>query len=89
MVVQRAPLADMLPAESGTVVEILGGRGVYDRLRVLGIRPGVKVRKVSPAARRGPVVVQVGGSQVCLGFGVAYKVLVETNNEKTIADGES
>lgn len=89
MPLQRTPLADMAASQSGRVVEILGGRGVHNRLGQLGIRPGVTLAKISPGAKRGPVVVQVGGSQVCVGFGIAYKILMELTDEKAIVDGES
>ena len=75
--VERIPLTDMETGETGTVAEFFGGRGVYNRLRALGIRPGVKITKVSGAFARGPVVVRVGGTQAALGFGVSYKVIVE------------
>ena len=75
--VERIPLTDMGTGETGTVVEFFGGRGVYNRLRALGIRHGVKITKVSGAFARGPVVLQVGGTQAALGFGMSYKVIVE------------
>lgn len=74
---QRIPLTDMETGEAGTVAEILGGRGIRNRLRGLGIRPGVKVTKVTAASARGPVVVQVGGTQASFGFGVSYKIVME------------
>ena len=73
----RIPLTDMETGEAGTVAEILGGRKVHNRLRGLGIRPGVKVTKVTKASTHGPVVVQAGGTQVSLGFGISYKIIVE------------
>ena len=75
--VERIPLTDMENGEMGTVVEFFGGRGVYNRLRALGIRHGVKITKVNGAFARGPVVLQVGGTQAALGFGMSYKVIVE------------
>ena len=75
--IERIPLTDMDIGETGTVVEFFGGRGVYNRLRALGIRPGVKISKVSGAFARGPVVLQVGGTQAALGFGMSHKVIVE------------
>jgi ferrous iron transport protein A len=73
----RIPLTDMGTGEMGTVVDFLGGRGLNNRLMSLGIRPGVKVNKVSSAFGRGPVVIQVGNAQTALGFGMSYKVIVE------------
>ena len=77
--VQRIPLTDVESGETATVVEILGGMEMQNRLRALGIRNGVKVTKVSGAFARGPVVLQVGGTQAALGFGVSYKVIVEVD----------
>jgi len=65
--------------ETGTVVEIIGGRGVMARIGALGIRPGVTVTKVSAHFSRGPVVIQIGGTQGALGFGVSNKVIVEVD----------
>ena len=75
--VERIPLTDMETGEKGTVVEVFGGWGVYNRLQALGIRRGIKITKVSTAFVRGPVVLQVGGTQTALGFGVSYKIIVE------------
>ena len=74
---ERITLTDMVAGQTGTVVEILGGMGAHNRLRALGIRPGVKVSKVSPSFARGPVVLRVGGTQTALGFGICHKVIME------------
>lgn len=73
----RIPITEMAVGQTGTIVEVHGGRGVHHRLQMLGIRPGAVVTKVSSAFRPGAVVVQVGGSQTALGFGVAHKIVVE------------
>jgi ferrous iron transport protein A len=75
--VERIPLTDMKTGETGRVVDILAGGGALNRLRALGIRHGVKVTKVSAAFARGPVVLQVYGTQTALGFGISYKIIVE------------
>ncbi len=75
--VQRIPLTDVESGETATVVEILGGMGMQNRLRALGIRNGVKVTKVSGAFARGPVILRIGRTQTALGFGISYKVIVE------------
>ena len=74
---ERISLVDMNENETGTVVEVLGGRGAHNRLCSLGIRPNAKVTKVSAALGRGPVILQIGGTQIALGFGMSYKVIVE------------
>ena len=69
----------MKAGETGTVVQIFRGVGIQNRMRALGIWPGVKVTKVSPPFGRGPVILKVGGSQTVLGYGVSHKVFVEVN----------
>ncbi len=75
----QIPLTDMAAGETGTVVEIAGGRGAVDRLRALGIRPGIAVTKVSKHFAGGPVVVQVGGTQAAVGHGISRKIIVDVN----------
>ncbi|MCU0607274.1 MAG: fused ferrous iron transport protein A/B [Candidatus Edwardsbacteria bacterium] len=58
--------------EEADIVSIDGGHGLAERLERLGLRPGVRVRKVSEA---GPVVVAVGSAQVALGRGMAARVV--------------
>ena len=74
---ERISLADMKAGDTGPVVEVLGGRGMHNRLYSLGIRPKSKVTKVSTALGRGPVILQIGRAQIALGFGMSYKVIVE------------
>jgi len=70
-------LAQMESGESGTIVSITGGRGMVTRLDSMGMRVGVDVKKVSAQILRGPVTVQIGGTQLAIGFGMAQKILVE------------
>jgi ferrous iron transport protein A len=67
----------MEAGQTGTVIQILGGRGLTQRLEALGIRPGKKVTKISSAFFRGPITLRVNHTQVALGFGMANKILVE------------
>ena len=78
MLNKRIPLTNMKSHETGRVVDIIGGHGVQDRLKKLGIRLGIKVNKVSTSSR-GPVVLRLGGSQVFLGHGMSHKVIVEVD----------
>lgn len=75
--IERIALTDMNSGETGKIVEFLGGWGMSSRLSSMGIRPGVKVTRISPAFGRGPVVIQAGGTQTALGYGMSYKVIVE------------
>jgi Fe2+ transport system protein FeoA len=57
----------------GVVARVLGGRGVRDHLLRLGMIPGVPVRKLQGGGQ-GPVVVEVLGTSVMLGMGMAEAV---------------
>jgi len=70
-------LVHMQPGESGTVVEVGGGRGFARRLSAMGVRPGIRVTKVGSMFMRGPVTVRVGQTQIALGFGMARRILVK------------
>ncbi|MBL7075825.1 ferrous iron transport protein A [candidate division KSB1 bacterium] len=71
-------LTQLRQGETGTIVNIQGGHGLRRRLESLGVRPGVMIMKVSAQFMRGPVTIQVGNSQVALGFGMARKIMVNT-----------
>jgi len=75
-------MRQMQAGQSGTVVEILGGHGLVNRLNAMGIRPGKRITKVSSMFMRGPVTIQVGQAQIAIGFGMAGKIVVELEGER-------
>jgi len=76
---EQLTLAEMRTGQTGSVVGVLGGRGLIQRLDALGIRQGKKVTKVSSALFRGPVMLRVNSSQVAVGFGMARKIVIEVD----------
>jgi ferrous iron transport protein A len=70
-------LGQMEAGQTGTVIRILGGRGLTRRLEALGIRAGKKITKISSMLFRGPVTLKVDQTQAAIGFGMANKILVE------------
>lgn len=70
-------LRQMYPGQSGRVMQVAGGIGMVNRLNALGIRPGKKITKVNSMLMRGPVTVQLGGTRLAIGFGMANRILVE------------
>jgi ferrous iron transport protein A len=76
---EQLTLAEMRTGQTGTVVGVLGGHGLIQRLDALGIRPGKKVTKLSSTIFRGPVTLRVNNTQVAVGFGMARKIIVETD----------
>jgi len=74
---RQLTLRQMEIGQTGTVIGILGGRGLMRRLEALDIRPGKKVTKVSSTLFRGPVTLRVDNAQLAIGFGMANKIIVE------------
>jgi ferrous iron transport protein A len=65
--------------EQARVIDIEGGHGVRSHLNTLGIHVGDQIVVVERAPFRGPVLVEIHGSRVALGRGVARKVKVDVN----------
>jgi ferrous iron transport protein A len=72
-------LGQMGAGQTGTIIQILGGRGLNLRLEALGIRPGKKVTKISTMLFHGPVTLRTDHTEVAVGFGMAKKILVEVD----------
>ncbi|MFC1873644.1 ferrous iron transport protein A [Chloroflexota bacterium] len=78
----KKTLLQMRGNQSGTVVQVEGGRGPVDRLSAMGIRPGKRITKVGSMAMRGPVTIEVDRVQIAIGFGMAKKITVELDGER-------
>jgi len=72
-------LAQMEIGETGKIIEVRGGLGLTRRLDALGVRPGKKVTKTSSTFFRGPVTLRIDNTQVAVGFGMARKIIVQTD----------
>jgi len=76
---EQLTLAEMRTGQTGTVVGVLGGHGLIQRLDALGIRPGKKVTKLSSTLFRGPVTLRTNNTKVAVGFGMARKIIVKVD----------
>ena len=74
---KQVPLTLLKAGQSGKVVQVQGGMGLANRLSALGIRPGKRVTKLSSMLMRGPITVQIDGTQLAMGFGMARRVIIE------------
>jgi len=70
-------LRQMQSGQSGKIVDIQGGHGLVNRLSALGIRPGMRITKVSSMLMRGPITIQAGQTRLAIGFGMAQRIIVE------------
>ncbi|MBT9160164.1 MAG: FeoA family protein [Dehalococcoidia bacterium] len=76
MTKQDMPLAMARPGETVTVTGARAGRGLQRRLADMGLTPGVQIRVVN-SQMPGPVLIDLRGSRVALGSGVAQKIMVK------------
>ena len=72
---QLMPLAMVSPGEAVEVVNIRAGLGLQRRLADMGLTPGVNIR-VMNGQMSGPIIVDLRGSRLVLGHGMAQKILV-------------
>ena len=67
-------LTQLRPNEVARVVAIEGGYGIRQKLALRGIVEGAIIRVVSC---HGPITVEVNGNLVCIGRGMARRIMVE------------
>lgn len=70
-------IADVPRGQGGVIVDLGGGELGRRRLEDLGLRPGKCAVKVSGQPLRGPIVIQVGGTRVAVGHGMARRIMIE------------
>lgn len=76
MVSHYMPLAIARPGEEVTIVDIRAGRGLTRRLADMGLTPETTIRVIN-SQMPGPILIDLRGSRLVLGYGVAQKVMVE------------
>ncbi len=70
-------LDQLLENRKAKVIDIQGGHGIRQRLSQMGIHMGDIITILRFGALRGPILVEVHGSQVALGRGIASRIIVE------------
>ena len=73
---QGISLLNLPSDQKARIISIQGGYGLQRKLRVMGIREGQEIKIVSKQPFRGPLTVEIYGSQISLGRGMAQKILV-------------
>jgi len=72
----KKTLTDIPTGKEAAILRILCGRKASMRLNELGILPGEKIKVVNRMAH-GPIEIEVKGTKVAIGYGLAKKILVE------------
>lgn len=70
-------LTDIKEHRTGIIVSIQGGKMATKRLADLGLTTGAIIRVLRKSLFSGPVEIEVGGSKLVLGRGLASKIIVE------------
>ncbi len=73
---QQVPLAMVSSGEVVTMVSTRAGWGLTRRLADMGLVPGTKLRVINNQMP-GPLIIDLRGSRLILGHGMAQKILVE------------
>ena len=69
------PLSRVKEGKRVKVAQILGGWGMITKLRELGIYEGKEISVIRNSV--GPLVIEVDGSKVVIGRGMAERIMVE------------
>jgi len=71
------PLTELTERLEGRIVELRGGFGFQRKVRVMGFREGKKIRVISVQPAGGPLTIEIGGSRITIGRGMAQRIFVE------------
>jgi Fe2+ transport system protein FeoA len=75
---KKISLIDLKPGKKARIMEVQAGKILQSRFMSMGIHPGREITKLSQFMLRGPVAIKVGRAILALGYGMAHKIIVET-----------
>lgn len=78
--INEGTLSDAENGELVTVVVVRAGWGLERRLKDMGLLPGTLIKVVN-AGQPGQVLIEVRGSKLALGYGVAAKIFVRSGGD--------
>jgi len=70
-------LADLENGQTGIIISMHDGKKASKRLADLGLKPGTEITVRNRTLFSGPVQIEVNGSKLVLGRGLATKIIVE------------
>jgi len=70
------PLGYLPECRSGVIIYIRGGRGLVRRLMDMGLTLGTLIHMIKSSGP-GPILIEVRGSRIALGRGIAMKIFVK------------
>lgn len=75
-------LTDLELGQRGEIISIMGGLMAIKRLADLGLISGTRVKVIKKAPFSGPIKIEVRGSRLVLGRGLASKILVKVKQDE-------
>ena len=69
-------LSDLQINEEGKVAHIAAGKQATHRLSGMGITMGTTLKVLSRAPFQGPIQIEVRGTKIALGRGLAHKIIL-------------
>lgn len=73
---KAVPLTTLLPGERAEIVALGHGRGRQHHFRTMGLMEGKIVKLIAAQPARGPFVIDVEGTQIAIGRGMARHILI-------------
>ncbi len=74
---ETQPLTTLKEGEKAVIVYALGGKGLIKRLSEMGLTPGTEILVKRAAPFYGPIQINVRGTSLALGRGIASKIFVK------------
>lgn len=71
------PLTTLLPGERAKIVALGHGMGRQRHFRTMGLMEGKIVKVIAAQPARGPFVIDVEGTQIAIGRGMARRILIQ------------
>jgi ferrous iron transport protein A len=75
-------LHDIDEGKTATINSIHGGCRMKDRLSAMGIIEGAKIKVQRKSHMQGPIVVEIGQSAVAIGFNMAQRIFIESDDSQ-------
>ena len=75
--IKAVPLTSLFPGEKAKIVALGHGRGRQRHFRTMGLMEGKIVEIIAVQPARGPVVLNVEGTQIAIGMGMARHILIQ------------
>jgi ferrous iron transport protein A len=69
-------LTTLLPGERGKIVALQHGKGRQHHFRTMGLMEGKIIKVIATQPGRGPFVIDVEGTQIAFGRGMARHILI-------------